>query len=341
MPTEWSSWSTDVIGPSAGDYEIADVLRRARLPVIVVANKVDDPRRDGEVPSFMNSAWASRCPSRRLHGLGTGDLLDAIMALVPVPGRRTTATTLPPSGGEIPVAIVGRPNAGKSSLLNALVGEERVLVSEQPHTTRDSIDSTLAWRGRKFRFVDTAGMRKAAKVSGIEYYSYLRSLSSLDRAHVAVIVVDATVGLGELDLQIAAEATRAAAPPCWRSTSPICSSPTSRRSAASRGASCGRGRRSIAVSAVTTRGLDALLRVVAGLESRYTAHIPTPGSTGRWRRSPPNGRMPARDATLEDLLHRPVPDLATSVRDQLQRPQVGHARLRILHREPPARRLRP
>jgi GTP-binding protein len=106
------------------------------------------------------------------------------------------------------VAIVGRPNAGKSSLLNALAGEKRVIVSEAPGTTRDAIDTTVKAPQGLFRFVDTAGMRKAAKVSGVEYYSYLRSLDSLERAHVAIVVLDTTVGMGELDVNVGTEAAR-------------------------------------------------------------------------------------------------------------------------------------
>ena len=262
------------LGPSAGDHEIADVLRRARLPVIVVANKVDDPRRDGEVSVFHELGLGEPLPISAAHGLGTGDLLDAILALVP--GESDVDAVPAVDGGEIPVAIVGRPNAGKSSLLNALVGEDRVLVSDQPYTTRDSIDTTLAWRGREFRFVDTAGMRKASKVSGVEYYSYLRSLSSLDRAHVAVIVVDPTVGFGELDLQIASEATRRGCATVLAVNKSDLIEPDlkeiggiARRKLRQRPAAIG-------VSALSTRGLDALLRLVAGLESRYAAHIPTP-----------------------------------------------------------------
>jgi GTPase len=175
------------------------------------------------------------------------------------------------------VVIVGRPNAGKSSLLNALAGEERVIVSEVAGTTRDAIDTTVAWRGHSFRFVDTAGMRKAAKVSGVEYYAYLRSLASLDQAHVAIVVVDATVGLGELDLQIASEAMR-------RDCATVLAVNKSDVQKPDLTEVCGIARRklrqrppALAVSALTGLGLEHLLKLVADLETRYTAHIPTAG----------------------------------------------------------------
>jgi len=176
---------------------------------------------------------------------------------------------------EIPVAIVGRPNAGKSSLLNALAGQERVIVGAEPGTTRDAIDTTVSWRGRAFRFVDTAGMRKAAKVSGVEYYAYLRSLASLDRAHVAVVVVDATVGLGELDLQICGEAMRRDCATVLAVNKSDLGVPDLAEIGGIAGRKLRQRPRALAVSALTGRGLEHLLQLVTDLQSRYTAHIPT------------------------------------------------------------------
>jgi GTP-binding protein len=275
-------------GPLPGDHEIADVLRRAGLPTIVVVNKIDDPRRDDEAVVFYELALGAPVPVSALHGTGTGDLLDDIVALTekaegrPVGDGEEAATAEGvEAAAEIPVAIVGRPNAGKSSLLNALVGEERVIVSEVAGTTRDSIDTTLEKDGRVFRFVDTAGMRKAAKISGVEYYSYLRSLSSLDRAHVAVVVLDATLpGLGELDLTIAGEAAH-------RDCATLLVVNKSDLARPDVDELTGWARRKlrqqppvIAVSALTGEGLPQLLSLVASLETRYTAHVPT-GSLNR------------------------------------------------------------
>jgi GTPase len=259
-------------GPTAGDHEIADVLRRARIPVLIVVNKLDDPRRDGEAAVFHELGLGEPIAISALHGLGTGDLLDRVLELIPASeGAMEEAPD-----GEVPVAVVGRPNAGKSSLLNAIVGEERVIVSDKPYTTRDSIDTTVRLGETDFRFVDTAGMRKAAKVSGVEYYSYLRSLSSLDRAHVAVIVVDATVGLGELDLQIGSEAARRGCATVLAVNKCDIAEPDLVDIAGIASRKLRQKPQVVPVSALQRRGLRRLVSVVEALESSYTFHIPTP-----------------------------------------------------------------
>jgi GTP-binding protein len=262
-------------GPLPGDHEIADVLRRAKIPTLLVANKVDDPRHEADLVAFYELGLGEPLAVSALHGTGSGDLLDELVALTAGLSLADDEDGGEEAAPEIAVAIVGRPNAGKSSLLNALAGEERAIVGEAAGTTRDAIDTTVSWHGRAYRFVDTAGMRKAAKVSGIEYYAYLRSLASLDRAEVAVVVVDATVGLGELDLQIAGEAMRRGcatvlavnksdvAPPDLDEVSGIASRKLRQRPHA------------LAVSALSGRGLEHLLQLVTDLQSRYTAHIPT------------------------------------------------------------------
>ncbi len=174
------------------------------------------------------------------------------------------------------MAIVGRPNAGKSSLLNALAGEERVIVGEAAGTTRDAIDTTVSLaRARVFRFVDTAGMRKAARVSGVEYYAYLRSLASLDRAQVAVVVVDATIGLGELDLQIVGEAMRRECATLLAVNKSDLTTPDLTEIAGITARKLRQRPQALAVSARTGRGLEHVLQLVTDLQSRYTAHIPT------------------------------------------------------------------
>jgi len=261
-------------GPLPGDFEIAEVLRRSKVPVLVLANKVDDPDRARNAAAALHELGiGDPVPVSALHGVGTGDLLDDIV-------ERLRALEIPAAeagGGAfaIPVAIVGRPNAGKSTLFNAIVGERRTIVGEQPGTTRDAIDTEVDTPHGHFVFVDTAGMRKAAKVSGVEYYSYLRSLQSLERAHVAVVVTDATVGLGELDISIAAEAAK-------RGCATVVALNKCDLQQPSRTEAQGLLQRKlrqrpplVALSALTGRGVSALLDVVAGLESLYTGRIPT------------------------------------------------------------------
>jgi GTPase len=185
-------------GITPGDEEIAEILRRSHKPVVVVANKVDDPRRDVDALEFHALGLGDPVPVSALHGIGTGDLLDRIVAALPGEG--------PPEVGEeaIRVAILGRPNVGKSSLLNALLGQERVVVSEMPGTTRDSIDTVLRRGDSTFVLVDTAGLRrKRRQRQGIEYYSELRAVRAAERADVALVLVDASEGLVDQDLAVA------------------------------------------------------------------------------------------------------------------------------------------
>ncbi|HEU4451293.1 MAG TPA: ribosome biogenesis GTPase Der [Gaiellaceae bacterium] len=185
-------------GVTPGDEEVAEILRRSRKPVIVVANKVDDPRRDDEALEFHRLGLGDPVPISAMHGHGTGDLLDQVVAGLPGEG--------PPEAGEdtIRVAVLGRPNVGKSSLVNALVGQERVLVSDVPGTTRDAIDTLLRRGETTFQLVDTAGMRrKRRQRQGIEYYSELRAIRAAERADVALVLVDASEGVVEGDLAVA------------------------------------------------------------------------------------------------------------------------------------------
>jgi GTP-binding protein len=185
-------------GITPGDEEVADILRRAHKPVIVVANKIDDPSRDPEALEFHALGLGDPVALSALHGYGTGDLLDRIVEELPGAG--------PPEVGEeaIRVAILGRPNVGKSSLVNALVGEQRVIVSELPGTTRDAIDTLLRRDETTFVLVDTAGLRrKRRQRQGVEYYSELRALQAADRADVGLVLVDSSEGLVDQDLAVA------------------------------------------------------------------------------------------------------------------------------------------
>jgi GTPase len=260
-------------GPLADDYEIAEVLRRSHVPIVLVANKLDDPGALQAVPEVYQLGLGEPLTVSAVHGLGTGELLDRLMDATGADRPGDPATGEAPL--EVPVAIVGRPNAGKSSLFNAIVGETRTIVSEIAGTTRDAIDTVLETGAGAFRFIDTAGMRKAAKVSGVEYYSYLRSVQSLDRAHVAVIVVDATMRFGELDLSICTEATRRDCATVIAVNKTDVADPDLEEIAGIARRKLRQRPEVIAVSAVTHRGVAELLQKVASLDARYTAHIAT------------------------------------------------------------------
>ncbi len=185
-------------GLTPGDEELADILRRSRRPVLLVANKVDDPARPELAHELARLGFGEPVQISGLHGHGTGDLLDAILERLPGGGGQ-------PTGEEaIRVAVLGRPNVGKSSLLNALLGQERVIVSDVPGTTRDAIDTVLHTGDRTFVLVDTAGLRrKRRQRQGIEYYSELRAREAASRADIALVLIDASEGVVEQDLTVA------------------------------------------------------------------------------------------------------------------------------------------
>jgi GTP-binding protein len=192
------------VGVTPGDEELAAILRAAHKPVLLLANKVDDPSQEGLALEFHRLGLGDPIPVSGLHGLGTGDLLDAVVARLP--GRGPAAV----DEDSIRVAILGRPNVGKSSLLNAILGQERVIVSETPGTTRDAIDTVFERGGRTFVLVDTAGLRrKRRQRQGIEYYSELRALQAADRADVALTLIDAAEGVVDQDLSVADVARKA------------------------------------------------------------------------------------------------------------------------------------
>jgi GTP-binding protein len=194
-------------GVTPGDEELAAILRAARRPVLVLANKIDDPSQDVLALEFHRLGLGDPVPLSAMHGYNTGDLLDEIVARLEdtAEGGRHVV------GDEaIRVAVLGRPNVGKSSLFNALIGAERTLVSDVPGTTRDAIDTVLERDGRTFVLVDTAGLRrKRRQRQGIEYYSELRALEAAERADVALVLVDASEGIVEGDLAVADIARKA------------------------------------------------------------------------------------------------------------------------------------
>jgi GTPase len=185
-------------GPVEEDSALARRLRRAEVPVLVVVNKVDSEREEADVPAFHRLGLGDPVPVSALHGRGSGDLLDRLVAVLPQDEGE-------PDDLEVPrFAIVGRPNVGKSSLFNRLVGEERSVVFEEAGTTRDAVDALVEWNGASVRFVDTAGFRRPAKVQGVEYFSLLRAERAIERAHVALLVLDASQGFAGEDKRIAA-----------------------------------------------------------------------------------------------------------------------------------------
>jgi GTP-binding protein len=193
-------------GVTPGDEELAEILRIAHKPVLVLANKIDDPRRDTLALEFHRLGLGDPFPLSAMHGTGTGDLLDLVTDRLGEVG-----STRREVGEEaIRIAILGRPNVGKSSLFNALIGVERTIVSEVPGTTRDAIDTVLERDGRTFLLVDTAGLRrKRRQRQGIEYYAELRALEAAERADVALVLIDSAQGIVEGDLAAAEIARRA------------------------------------------------------------------------------------------------------------------------------------
>jgi GTP-binding protein len=187
-------------GLRQGDAEVAELLRRSEVPVVVVANKADSAAEEPLAADFYALGLGEPLAVSATHGRGTGDLLDRLVDLA-----RAAAAELPGDDEEsVAIAVIGRPNVGKSSLVNAFLGSERVIVSEHAGTTRDAIDTPLRFDGRQLTLIDTAGIRRRTKVAGtIDYYAQLRSERAAERADVAICVCDAAEGVTSEDLRIA------------------------------------------------------------------------------------------------------------------------------------------
>ena len=182
------------------DRAIADRLRKAQRPVLLAVNKLDDLERATAQYDFYALGFGDPLGVSAAAGKGSGDLLDAVVAALPPRDEDEDAAA-------IQVAVIGRPNAGKSSLVNRLLGEERHVVAAEAGTTRDAVDSHLRYKGRELTFIDTAGLRRRAKIDNdLEFYSGLRTERAIERADVCVLVVDATLGLHNQDLRIATQA---------------------------------------------------------------------------------------------------------------------------------------
>jgi GTP-binding protein len=191
-------------GVTPVDCEVADRLRRAGKPILLAVNKADNARREAEALEFYELGLGDPIPISAHHGRGVGELLDRVVALLP-------AGMPPPTENEaIKVAIVGRPNVGKSMLLNALVGEARAIVDETPGTTRDAVDTRFDFQGQSVLLIDTAGVRRRGRVqSGVERYSVMRTMRAIDRADVVLLILDATETATSQDTHIAGYIQRA------------------------------------------------------------------------------------------------------------------------------------
>jgi GTP-binding protein len=292
-------------GITPGDEEIAQFLRRSRKRTLVLANKIDDPSQDALAYDLHRLGLGEPIPVSGLHGYGTGDLLDDIVDLLPKASTRSTPADA------IRVAILGRPNVGKSSLLNALVGRERVIVSDVPGTTRDAIDTVLRRGDTTFVLVDTAGLRrKRRQRQGIEYYSELRALEAAERADVALVLVDASEGVVDQDLAVADVARKAMCSTIvvlskWDVGVVRLEDVRPRLEARLR-----QRPPLIAISARTGRGIERLLDRIEGQFAKHAARIPT-GELNRF---------------LAEL------------RDERQPPQRGGRRLNLLYGTQTSRR---
>ncbi len=187
------------VGITDADEAVVKVLRKSGRPVVLAANKVDDQRTEAEAFGLWNLGLGEPFPVSALHGRGSGDMLDAIMAALPEAPEESFGEI----GGPRRIAIIGRPNVGKSSLLNKLAGEDRVVVDDASGTTVDPVDELVELGGRTWKFIDTAGIRKRVKTaSGHEYYASLRTATAMERAEVAVLVIDGSQSISEQDMRI-------------------------------------------------------------------------------------------------------------------------------------------
>jgi GTPase len=190
-------------GIMPADRELADALRASKAPVFLVVNKADNQRQLQEAVEFYELGLGELYTISAIHGHGLGDLLDDVVSVLPSTEEEEDDET-------VRLAIIGRPNVGKSSLTNAILGEERVIVSPIPGTTRDAIDTPVEWNGQKMLLIDTAGIRRAGKIQGsVEFYTVLRAKTAIDRCNVGVVVIDAGEGLADGDKRVAGLANEA------------------------------------------------------------------------------------------------------------------------------------
>jgi GTP-binding protein len=256
-------------GLRPGDAELARELRGGQVPVIVAANKVDDARQAGLASEFYGLGLGDPLAVSATQGMGTGDLLDRIVERLPqVEVAREEATRL---------ALIGRPNVGKSSLVNRLLGEERVIVTDVAGTTRDSIDTRIEFEGREVILVDTAGLRRRTKVAGtVDYYAQLRSEQAAGRADVAIVVCDAGEGVTTEDLRVAELAMRQKCATVIALNKWDVSQTDLEHAKARVSRKLRQRPQVMAVSAASGRGLKRLVAEALWLADRSKGWIPTP-----------------------------------------------------------------
>lgn len=264
-------------GVTPQDHEIASMLRRSRVPVILAVNKLDLKVVRDHLADYWELGLGEPVGISAEHGLGVGDLLDEVVKQLPPPiGEEESRSA-------IRVAIVGRPNVGKSSLLNALLGHERTIVSPIPGTTRDAIDTDLVFDNTLFTLVDTAGLRRPGRRAStdLEYYSALRALRALERCHVALVVADASEGLVDLDLQIIYEAQRAKCASLVLFNKWDIRKMDLERAVERLKAKAQTRPQWLTISALTGRGIERILPLARELYQKYSSRIST-GELNRW-----------------------------------------------------------
>ena len=304
-------------GPIPEDLEIAEVLRKRDVPVVVVVNKSDRRGVDLQAEEFHRLGLGSPIAISAEHGLGISELWEAIEAHVGPYDEIRDAAPTEPAADELRVAIIGRPNVGKSSLLNRLVGDERVLVSEVPGTTRDSVDVVLERDKTRIRFVDTAGIRRKGRTdTGPEVLSVVQARRSLERAQLCLVLIDAVEGVTRQDAHVAGyawEAGRAIAVVInkWDLVEERADAARKLEDALDRDLAFARTAPRVFISALTGRGVGKLFPVMTDLRSAFLLR-PSTSELNRvvkaaWQRRPPPsaGRREARLFYATQLRHPP------------------------------------